>query len=298
MNEENIRPNSLDAWLLASRPKTLTGAVTPVILGLALAAADGGMRLSWVPAVLCLLFAVIMQIDANFVNDYFDWRRGNDDAESRLGPMRACSMGWVTPKAMRIGILLTTVIACVVGLPLVLYGGWEMIIAGILCVVFCFLYTTTLSYLGMGDILVIVFFGLVPVGLTYYLQMGVITGEVCVLSLACGLVIDNLLIVNNYRDIDNDRRDGKRTLVVRIGERMSESLYFLIGFLSTIAVCACTGFGYSSLVMLFYLICHLKTYQKLCRLKGRELNRVLGLTARNNLFFGLSASIVALLQTL
>ena len=113
-----------------------------------------------------------MQIDANFVNDYFDFVRGNDD-ETRLGPRRACAQGWVTMRAMKSALVITTALACVAGLPLVLYGGMEMIFVGIVCVLFCFLYTTRLSYIGMGDILVIVFFGLVPVTMTYYLEMPV-----------------------------------------------------------------------------------------------------------------------------
>lgn len=117
---------------------------------------------NWVPAILCLLFAWVMQIDSNFVNDYFDCKKGADD-ETRLGPRRACSQGWITMKAMKIGIAITTLIACIIGLPLVFYGGIEMVLVGITCVAFCFLYTTSLSYLGLGDVLVLMFFGIVPV---------------------------------------------------------------------------------------------------------------------------------------
>ena len=111
-----------------------------------------------------------------------------------------------------------------VGLPLVYFGGWEMILVGFACVVFCFLYTISFSYIGLGDVLVLVFFGLVPVCMTYWLvspptPLMSIPWPVIVLSIACGLIIDTLLVVNNYRDIDNDRRAGKRTLIVRIGER-------------------------------------------------------------------------------
>lgn len=148
--------------MLASRPKTLTGAAVPVMIGLAFAARDLGLDdFGWMPALLCVLFAFIMQIDANFINDYFDFVRGNDD-ETRLGPRRACAQGWITPKAMRRAIIITTVIACCIGLPLVIYGGLEMILVGAFCVVFCFLYTTLLSYLGLGDVLVLVFSALFP----------------------------------------------------------------------------------------------------------------------------------------
>ena len=127
MNE--VKQNSAKAWFLAARPKTLTGAAVPVMIALAMAAHDSEYHVTWLPALLCLLFAFIMQIDANFVNDFFDWRRGNDDEATRLGPLRACSQGWVTPKAMVKALAITTVLASVVGLPLVFYGGWEMLLA-------------------------------------------------------------------------------------------------------------------------------------------------------------------------
>lgn len=149
MDDTNVRVNSAKAWFLAARPKTLTGAAVPVMIGIACAVALHGAEVRWVPAVLCMLFALIMQIDANFVNDYFDFMKGTDD-EQRLGPKRACSQGWITAPAMRSALLLTTAVACVVGLPLILYGGWEMILVGLACVVFCFLYTISLSYMGLG----------------------------------------------------------------------------------------------------------------------------------------------------
>ena len=138
MKEDNVRQNSLKAWLLAARPKTLTGAAVPVMIGLSLAFVDsrnfGDDVFSWLAAALCMLFAFIMQIDANFVNDFFDYARGNDDTATRLGPLRACTQGWVSIEAMKQAIASTTVVACLVGLPLVWYGGLEMIVVGLLCV--------------------------------------------------------------------------------------------------------------------------------------------------------------------
>ena len=169
MDETNVRVNSLKAWILAARPKTLTGAAVPVMIGIACAVAMyGWCGIRVVPAVLCMLFALIMQVDANFVNDYFDFMKGTDD-EQRLGPKRACAQGWITASAMRSGLFVTTLLACIVGLPLVYYGGWEMIMVGLACVVFCFLYTISFSYIGLGDLLVLVFFGIVPVCMTYWL---------------------------------------------------------------------------------------------------------------------------------
>ena len=165
----NITTNSLAAWILAARPKTLTGAMVPVMIGTAWAwRLGGGEDFRVLPAVLCFLFAFLMQIDSNFINDYFDCIKGNDNRTTRLGPKRACSEGWITLPAMRLGLVITSVMACLVGLPLIFFGGWEMIVVGGVCVLFAFLYTTYFSYLGLGDVLVLVFFGIIPVVFTTY----------------------------------------------------------------------------------------------------------------------------------
>ena len=220
-----VKTNSIKAWFLAARPVTLSAAAVPVMLGVALAYKDSSANCQWVPTLLCLLFAWIMQIDSNFVNDFFDFKHGNDD-ETRLGPKRACAEGWITMKAMKWGIISTTLLGCIIGLPLAFYGGKEMIIVGICCVLFCFLYTTKLSYLGLGDLLVLLFFGIVPVCCTYYLVMPegmqTVSAEAILTSIACGLVVDTLLILNNYRDYDNDIKAGKKTLIVHIGKKNGE----------------------------------------------------------------------------
>jgi len=295
IDEQRIRLNSLSAWILASRPKTLIGAIVPVILGLALVVGNADRSINAVPALLCMLFALVMQVNANFVNDYFDWKRGNDDAATRLGPLRACSMGWVSPNAMLYAIVSTICVAAAVGLPLVAYGGMQLIAVGVLCVIFCILYTTTLSYIGLGDLLVVVFFGLVPVCVTYYIQVGYVDADALLVSLACGLCTDSLLIVNNYRDIDNDRRDGKRTVIVLIGRKWGLRLYLLIGVAVTVAMASYVGFGWKSLFMLIYIIPHCHATSAMGRLKGRELNRVLGATARDILLFGVAATLQIML---
>ncbi len=294
MTTIQIRTNSPRAWLLAARPKTLTGAATPVILAIALAIAHSH-TITLLPALLCLLFALVMQVDANFINDYYDWRRGNDNPATRLGPDRACTMGWITPTAMRRGIIVTTVIACVIGLPLIIYGGWMMILIGAICVLFCFLYTTALAAKGLGDLLVIVFFGIVPVAITFYLLTGTVTPWVITLAVVCGCVIDNLLIVNNVRDADNDRRDGKNTLVVQIGKRAAIILYFFFGAAATFVVFIFANFHLKASIMFVYLVCHCQAYRQIRHLTGKELNRTLAATARNNLIFGISAALVAVL---
>ena len=296
--EEEVRLNSPRAWLLAARPKTLSGAAVPVMVALSMAWCDlSGTGFKVLPAILCLLFAFIMQIDANLVNDYFDFRKGTDD-EQRLGPKRACAQGWVTLSAMRKAIALTTAAACAVGIPLVLYGGWWMVAIGVLCVVFCFLYTTHLSYLGLGDVLVLLFFGIVPVGATYFLQTGRMTLEVFTASVACGLVIDTLLVVNNYRDRDNDRRTRKNTLVVRIGARATERLFPALGITACLLglVYWANGHFWAFLLPVVYLSLHLVTSERMKTIgKGFGLNKILGENARNMFIYGILLSIGFLL---
>lgn len=304
-----VKTNSVKAWLLATRPKTLSAAAVPVMIGTAFAWRNTSEQFNWIPAILCLLFAWIMQIDSNLVNDYFDFKKGNDD-ETRLGPKRACSEGWITSDAMVWGILITTLLGCMTGIPLILYGGLEMVMVGIACVVFCFLYTTLFSYHGLGDILVLLFFGIIPVCCTYYvcmpLHQQIPTGEVIASSIACGLATDALLIVNNYRDIDNDRSNGKITIAVRLGESKTRRLYESIGYIAAGIMIILVFFDLyqtdkfipTYAIYLIYIILHRQSYQEMKRInKGAKLNQVLGLTARNILVFGI-LSVAAILSVI
>lgn len=304
-----VKTNSVKAWLLATRPKTLSAAAVPVMIGTAFAWRNTSEQFNWIPAILCLLFAWIMQIDSNLVNDYFDFKKGNDD-ETRLGPKRACSEGWITSDAMVWGILITTLLGCMTGIPLILYGGLEMVMVGIACVVFCFLYTILFSYHGLGDILVLLFFGIIPVCCTYYvcmpLHQQIPTGEVIASSIACGLAIDALLIVNNYRDIDNDRSNGKITLAVRLGESKTRRLYESIGYIAAGIMIILVFIDLYQIdkviptyaIYLIYIILHRQSYQEMKRInKGAKLNQVLGLTARNILVFGI-LSVAAILSVI
>jgi 1,4-dihydroxy-2-naphthoate octaprenyltransferase len=302
MEERKIKTDSVQAWLLAARPKTLSGAAVPVMIGVALAWVDVpsyiGAEFSWTAALLCLLFSFAMQIDANFINDFFDFANGTDDAETRLGPRRACAQGWVKLDSMKKAIALTTCMACVIGLPLVYYGGFEMIFVGIVCVIFAFLYTTFFSYQGLGDLLVLVFFGIVPVCCTYYVQLHVVTTQVFLASLACGLVIDALLIVNNFRDRDNDRLAGKNTIIVRLGAKAGLQLYVGVGLAAIIlgGTFWMNGHILASLLPLLYLVLHLFTYLKMKRIyQGKALNLIMGETARNIFIYGVLVSVGLLL---
>lgn len=311
-----MRTNGIKSWFLAARPKTLTGAAAPVLIGGALAlhemegvdycrpssvwpledvfpsveALTGVLvQNAFLPFLLCLLFAFVMQIDSNFVNDYFDFKKGTD-REDRLGPERACAQGWVTPKAMRVAIALTTAIACLVGLPLILWGGLELVAVGVLCVVFCFLYTTCLSYRGYGDLLVLVFFGVVPVCMTEYVLSGTLDWTDLLASVSCGLAIDCLLMVNNYRDRNQDKISGKRTLVVRFGKSFGLNAYMVLGLsafvLGSVSLCHVTGKWYSFVLMLVYAYHHLMVARRMRQIDGKALNGILGGTARNIFLYG------------
>ena len=297
----DIRQNSVYAWLLAARPKTLTAALIPVMLGSGLAFSDG--KFQTIDALLCLGFACLMQIAANFINDLLDYQKGTD-REDRLGPKRACAEGWITLRAMRLGIGVTLLMACLCSLG-VLYrswgelpqGGWELVAVGVTCILFAFLYTTYLSYHGWGDVLVLVFFGFVPVVGTYYVQTGTLGADVWILSLVSGLVINTLLTINNYRDVEQDRKSGKQTLIVRLGASFGRQFYLALGIA---AVLLCGWFVWSGRLTwlefiwapCIYLYLHLMTWRHICIIRsGERLNTVLGETSRNMLFLGILLSV-------
>ena len=298
---KEIKQNSLRAWVLAARPKTLTAALIPVLLGSALAFSEGHFQ--EIPTLLCALFACGMQIAANFINDLYDFRKGSD-REDRLGPERACAQGWISPDAMKVGIGVMLTLSSVAGLAVLFqlwgelpHGGWELLLLGGLCILFAFLYTTKLSYSGWGDVLVLMFFGLVPVCGTYYIQTYSLNADVVVLSIIVGLVIDALLILNNYRDREQDAVSGKRTLVVRYGERFGRMLYLGTG-LAACGLCLymVTVGRITPLEFMWapgaYLCMHSLTWWKMNKIRsGKKLNSLLSETSRNMLFFGLLLSI-------
>ena len=283
--------SSLKRWILAARPKTLTGAMIPVILGSALAYHDGAMK-PWM-VLCCALFAGFMQIAANMINDLYDFQKGTD-REDRLGPERACAQGWITPEAMRKGIAVVLCLASMAGLAALWlcwkelpYQGIELLLTGVACIVFAFLYTYGLSYMGMGDVLVLLFFGLVPVCGTYYIQAHQITAPAIILGLISGISIDALLVINNYRDRDQDRISGKRTMIVLCGECFGRYLYLAIGVISAVlSIVLCYliegSLLYFLIAIAIYLALHIHTWVQMSRIRsGRALNRILGLTSRN-----------------
>lgn len=286
MGRGKVGRNSAKAWFLATRPKTLSGATLPVTTACALAYSDGGFQLF--PAIVCMAFAVLMQIASNLINDLYDFKKGTD-REDRLGPPRATAQGWISPAAMRAGIAVAVTLAGAAGMLLVNQAGLWLVGVGAVCMIFAFLYTTTLSYRGMGDILVLVFFGLVPATATYYLQTGAVSAPAVICAAACGINIDTLLAINNFRDRDTDRRGGKRTLTVIFGARFGKMLYLSLGVASATLTLSLAYYGktLAALLPLLYLPLHISTWRTMARIDhGRELNRVLGMTSRNMMVFG------------
>lgn len=208
-------------WLLAARPRTLAAAIVPVMVGTAFAAQIGEWQA--IPAALCLIFALLIQIGTNYANDYFDFLKGADTAE-RLGPTRVTSAGLVSIKSMRRAIGVVFGLAFLIGLNLIFYGGWWLVIVGAFSILFGLAYTGgpfPLAYNSLGDLFVFVFFGLIAVGFTFYVQAGYFMPEVWLGGAAVGALATNILVINNLRDCETDAKAGKKTLVVRLGKPFS-----------------------------------------------------------------------------
>lgn len=219
------KPSQLTIWILAARPKTLWAAVAPVVIGTAMAFESGGG--AWLPAGAALFGAVMIQIGTNLANDYFDYQKGAD-AGDRLGPLRVTQAGLVKPETMRLAFAVAFALAAVAGLYLAWRAGWPIVLVGGLSILCGILYTAgpcPLGYVGLADLFVLVFFGPVAVGGTYYVQTLEINATVLASGLAPGLFSVAILTVNNLRDMESDAKVGKKTLAVRFGKRFARWQY-------------------------------------------------------------------------
>ena len=274
-------------WIECARLRTLPVSVAGVIMASGIAVLYH--RFEWLPALLCFAFAVLAQVVSNFANEYYDFRRGTDK-KGRVGPRRGVTEGDITPGLLLRVTIGTLAVACAVGCGLIPFGGWWLIPVGILIAVFAFAYSAgpyPLSYHGLGDVAVLVFFGLVPVNLTFYLQAGYFAPLTILASLTIGLMGVNVLLVNNYRDVDDDREAHKRTTVVIFGRKVASAAYLINGYVG-ISLLAPLWFAAPLWVLAvpaLYLVLHTVTWNRLTHSDGAALNPLLGATARNMLIF-------------
>lgn len=283
MNPRASGPTRLQSWLLAARPRTLPAAAAPVLVALALAFRDG---VFYGPAALaCLTISLLMQIGANFANDLFDHRRGADSPD-RLGPTRATAAGWITPRGMALGTAVVFGLALLLGAYLVWLRGWPVLALGIGLLLAALAYTGgpfPYGYHALGDLFVFLTFGIAAVCGTYYAQSGTITTAAFWASVAQGLLIVNILVVNNTRDLATDRAAGKRTLAVLFGREamLMEYRFCLLG-----AYLVAPGLWLFGLIPWGGLLCWLSLHRAVVlerefrRSEGRALNRTLAGTAQ------------------
>ena len=294
----NQHPPSWQIWLLACRPKTLTAAAVPVMVGAGVAWSQGGFR--FLPVLAALLTALMIQIGTNFANDVYDFERGADN-DDRVGPQRAVASGLLTPASMRRGMIIAFGLAVVGGVYLVAVGGWPLVVIGVASITSGIAYTGgpfPLGYNGLGDLFVMVFFGFVAVCGTVYVQMASVPALAWWASVPIGALSTAILVVNNVRDRVTDATAGKRTLVVRFGRRSGEIEYALLLAVAYAIPLILVGTrlggaqidGARPWALLLPLLTAPAAYRLLLSLRrreGPELNPLLGQTGALLLIFGI-----------
>lgn len=290
------RPTGLRLWLTAARPRTLPLAATPVLAGTALAWAEGAPH-SWLVALSALLAAMLIQAGTNLHNDAADFERGADGAD-RLGPTRAAAAGWATPAQVRMASTLAFALAFALGIHLAFVGGWPIVVVGLCSLAAGWAYSggpRPISYSPFGELFVLVFFGLVAVGGTYFLQAGAVTKSALVAGLAVGAPAAAVLMVNNLRDIAADTAAGRRTLAAVIGPAASRRVHATL-LLAPFALLPLFAPGPWAWLALLALPKSAMVARRAQRAEGAELNPVLADTARTQLLFGVLFAIGCLLS--
>lgn len=278
------------AWGLAIRPRTLPAAAAGVVMGSALAWYDGVFE--WKAALACLLAALLLQIGSNLANDVFDYERGTDTDE-RLGPLRVTQTGLLSPPQVKAGMAVIFGLATLLGLYLTWLGGWPILIIGVASILAAIAYTGgpfPLGYHGLGDIFVFIFFGLAAVTGTYYLQAGSVSPGAWWMAIPPGLIITAILVVNNLRDLENDRKSGKHTLAVRLGERGTRAEYLTcmtLAFLILVVPAALGVIPWFSMLAWGALPLAVEAAHIVLTQKARPLNGALAATGQTALLFSL-----------
>jgi 1,4-dihydroxy-2-naphthoate octaprenyltransferase len=283
------RPGSLGAWFLAARPKTLVAGVVPVAVGSGLAVRSGAFAAG--PALAALVGALLIQIGTNLANDAFDYEKGADTG-ARLGPPRATQQGWLSSKAVLRGAVACFALAVLVGLYLVSVAGPALIAVGLVSIVAGYAYTGgpyPLAYHGLGDVFVLVFFGLVATAGSYFVQAHAVTAAALIAGVAVGALGVSLLAVNNTRDAKTDAAAGKRTLVVRFGEGFGRGEWLAMVVVASLVPVVLVALGWATawaLLPLASLVLAVEPARVVRRESGEALNRALAATARFQLVFG------------
>lgn len=276
--------------MLAIRPRTLPAAAAGVITGTALAWRDGYFRAD--AFIVCLLVALLLQIGSNLANDVFDFERGTDTPE-RLGPTRVTQAGLLTPSQVKAGMAVVFGLAAVLGLYLAWLGGWVIIIVGLAAILSAIAYTGgpfPLGYYGLGDVFVFLFFGIAAVAGTYYIHAGFVSLAAWWMTTPPGLIITAILVVNNLRDLENDRKAGKHTLAVKFGEQMTKIQYvlcMLVAYLILIPAVLSSILPPFSLLAFASLPFAIRATRVVLTQKGRPLNAALAGTGQTALAFSL-----------
>jgi 1,4-dihydroxy-2-naphthoate octaprenyltransferase len=273
-------------WVLGARPRTLPASAVPVVVGTAVAAAEG--HVIWWRAVAALLVALALQIGTNYANDYSDGIRGTDDV--RVGPVRLVAAGLASPSSVKRAAVTAFGVAAVAGLALAAAAGWWLLLLGAVCIAAGWLYTggpRPYGYLGLGELFVFVFFGLVATAGTAFVQLERVTGLAVAAGAAVGFLAVALLVVNNLRDIPGDSASGKRTLAVRVGAPATRNLYAVV-MLAPFGVAAAMAVSRpGSLLALLALPLAIVPVRRVeAGAAGKDLIPVLGSTARVQLVFG------------
>ena len=279
----------IKSWIEAVRLHTLPISISGVFAGISCALISG--KFIFTPALLCLLFAITAQITANLANDYFDFKNGIDDKD-RDGFKRVLTVGEISPNEMKIGTIISFILTSIIGCCLLFFGKWWMLPVGIIIVIFALAYSAgpyPLSHHGLGDIAVLIFFGIVPVTLTCYLLNGNWSNLYLSLptSIASGLLAVNVLIVNNYRDIESDAKNNKRTTAVIFGREKLGIAYLASGIIAMLLLFPIWRiFSYYGLIIpIIYIFLHVNTWKTLIHNEGSVLNGVLQKTAMNMIIF-------------
>ncbi len=291
MNSTASPTPSLADWFAGARPRTLPAAVVPVAVGAGAAAGTGnsfGDGVIWWRVIAALAVSMLLQIGVNYANDYSDGVRGTDDV--RVGPMRLVATGTAAPRSVKRAALLTFLLAAVIGLLLAVVTTWWLIVVGAAAIFAAWGYTggpKPYGYLGLGELFVFVFFGLVATVGTTYVAIERVPAVTWVAATGVGFLACALLVINNLRDIPTDAAVGKRTLAVRLGDRGARLLYVALVVGAFVAAAVCAGWRVWALIALGGLVAARgPTKRVLAGATGRELIPILGDTGTTQLIYG------------